>query len=86
MDSYLKGRAKTQRFHAAIPAPKNGQKSPQEKQREQQAETVVRAEAEPDVVDAPDVDLVLRGGVVQRIVIHMPDGKRLELDCEYEGE
>jgi hypothetical protein len=86
MDSYLKGRPKTQRFHAAIPAQKSGAKTAQEKKQDQADESIVRAQAEPGVVNSPDVDLVVRGGAVRRIVIHMPGGNRLELDCEYEDE
>lgn len=85
MDSYLKGRAKAQRFHAAIPAGAEAAK-PALRQKEPEKEDIVRAVPEPDVVNAPDVDLVVREGVVRRIIIHMPDGTRLELDCTYGDE
>jgi hypothetical protein len=85
MDSYLKGRTKTQRFHAAIPAGAEAAKSAL-RQQEPEKEDIVRAEPEPGVENAPDVDLVVRDGVVRRIVIHMKDGTRLELDCTYGDE
>jgi hypothetical protein len=84
MDSYLKGRPKTQKFTANIPSPKNAAKAALNQGEEE--DKVVRATPEPDVRNAPDVDLVLHEGVVQKIVIHMPDGNILELACEYEAE
>jgi hypothetical protein len=83
MDSYLKGRSKAQRFHAAIPSPKNAAGLPAAKTVD---EKIVRAESEEGVENAPQVDLVLRGGVVRRIVVHLEDGRRLELECSYEGD
>jgi len=56
------------------------------KTHEPEPEDVVRAKAEQDAADAPEVDLVVRKGVVRKIIIHMPEGKQLELDCVYEGE
>jgi hypothetical protein len=83
MDSYLKGRPKTQKFTANFPAQKSGGSAlnPQVDEDE-----IIHAKPAPDVNEAPDVDLVLHDGVVKKIVIHMPDGKILELECEYEEE
>jgi hypothetical protein len=86
MDSYLKGRQKTQRFHVAIPAQKPAAKVDKNDKEREEDETVVKAVPAPDVTDAPQVDLVVRDGAVRRIVIHLEDGKKLELDCVYEGE
>lgn len=80
MDSYLKGRPKTQKFTANLPAPKTALNKGSEE------DELVRATPAPDAVDAPDVDLVLHDGIVQKIVIHMPDGNVLELECEYADE
>lgn len=84
MDSYLKGRPKTQKFTANIPAQKNAAKTALNQGMEENE--VVRATPAPNVTEAPDVDLVLHDGIVQKIVIHMPDGNVLELECEYETE
>ncbi|HNX05287.1 MAG TPA: hypothetical protein PKI32_07275 [Opitutales bacterium] len=84
MDSYLKGRPKAQRFHANLPSPKAAQGGIPDAGKDK--EEIVRAEPEADVVNAPDVDLVMKDGVVRRIVIHLEDGRRLELDCTYEGD
>lgn len=83
MDSYLKGRSKAQRLHVAIPAAKN---APGLAGAKQKKEEIVRAEPDAGVENAPEVDLVLRDGVVRKIVIHLEDGRRLELACHYEGE
>lgn len=82
MESYLKGRPKTQKFTANLSAPKNASAL----NANEDAEKVVRAQAAPDVVDAPDVDLVVRDGVVRKIIIHMPDGNIMELECDYGDE
>lgn len=82
MESYLKGRSKTQKFTALIPSPN----SPSALAQGSDEDATVRATPAPDVVNAPDVDLVMHGGVVRKIVIHMPDGNILELECEYEEE
>lgn len=84
MDSYLKGRPKAVRLHANIPPqklpqPPRGKNQPEEEQ-------VIEAETEPGVTNAPKVDLVMRDGAVRRIIIHLEDGRQLELDCLYEGE
>lgn len=84
MDSYLKGRQKAQRFHASIPAPKSAANALTDAAGDE--EEIVHAEPEPGVVNAPEVDLVMKDGVVRRIVIHLEDDRRLELDCTYEGE
>jgi hypothetical protein len=86
MESYLKGRQKTQRFHVKVPATKDSAAAALKGKAAGNEEETVRAEAAPEAGDAPDVDLVMRGGVVRRIVVHLPGGTRLELDCIYEGE
>ena len=83
MDSYLKGRPKTQKFTASIPSQKNGGSALNQQTDEDE---VIHAKPAPDVREAPDVDLVMHDGVVKKIVIHMPEGKILELECEYEEE
>ncbi len=83
MDSYLKGRTKAQRLHVAIPAAKNAAGLAGARQKK---EEIVRAEPDEGVENAPEVDLVLRDGVVRQIVIHLEDGRRLELACRYEGD
>jgi hypothetical protein len=85
MDSYLKGRPKTQRFHANIPAPKGGAHAALN-QKEPEPEDIVRAKPEPGVENAPLIDMIMREGVVRRIIIHMQDGQRLELECQYEDD
>jgi len=77
MESYLKGRKQQHRYSAGLPMPKadagdNGE------------EDIISAETMPAAAGAPPVDLVLRDGLVRRIIVHLPDGQRLELDCEYE--
>jgi len=84
MESYLKGRPKTQKFTATIPSAKSSANASQDKDGNEDA--VVRAKPAPDVTNAPDVDLVLHEGTVRKIVIHMPDGNILELECEYSDE
>lgn len=80
MESYLKGRKQTHRYNAHLPAPharandNNGEAGEEE---------VIAAEALPDAVNAPAVDLVMRDGVVCTIIIHLPDDQRLELECDY---
>ena len=88
MDSYFKGRTKTQRFHVAVPTKKTSTKenAGANTNAPDEDETIVQAVAEPSVRDAPQVDLVLRDGAVRRIVIHLEDGRKLELDCVYEDE
>ena len=78
MESYLKGRKQAHRFKAHLPTPK-AQASPAGAVEE----TVIAAEAVPEALAAPDVDLVLRDGIVRRIIVHLPDGQRLELECDY---
>ena len=80
MDSYLKGRPKAQKFTANLSSQKDALPAGED------AEKTVRAKPAPGVTDAPDVDLVVRHGVVRKIVIHMPDGNILELECEYGDE
>jgi hypothetical protein len=82
MESYLKGRSKTQKFTALIPS----QNNPSALAQGREEEATVRATPAPDVTNAPDVDLVMQNGIVKKIVIHMPDGNVLELECEYEEE
>lgn len=79
MESYLKGRKTTQVYRAKLPPPKKNAEQAQE-------EEVIAAEPMPDAGPAPAVDLVMREGVVQRIIVHLPGGQRLELECEYDGE
>jgi hypothetical protein len=86
MDSYLKNRPKTQRFHVAIPAPKNKSKADKKNAADDECETVVKAVPAPAVKNAPQVDLVMRDGAVRKIVIHLEGGNKLELECEYEAE
>jgi hypothetical protein len=88
MESYFKGRAKTQRFHVAIPTQKNAPKKASDKNEDSASkdETVVTASVSPAVKNAPQVDLVMKNGEVSRIVIHLDDGRKLELDCVYEEE
>ncbi|MFA5256885.1 MAG: hypothetical protein WC360_01935 [Opitutales bacterium] len=85
MESYLKGRPKAQNFQVKLPPNKDSGLDAL-KSSEPEPEQCVHAEAGPDAVNAPDVDLVMRKGVVRKIIIRMPDGNRLELDCIYEGE
>jgi len=85
MESYLKGRSKAQNFQVKIPPNKESGLDAL-KASDTEPEQCIRAEPEPDVLNAPDVDLIVRKGVVRKIIIRMPDGKRLELDCVYEGE
>lgn len=86
MDSYLKGRQKTQRFHVKVPTSKDSAAAALKGKASGNEEETVRAEADTEVGEAPDVDLVMRGGVVRKIVVHLPGDTRLELDCVYEGE
>jgi hypothetical protein len=81
MEDFLKGRKETQRFRVNLPKPKPG--SPPKTAREGGAQEVVRAEKMEDASSAPDVDLVMREGVVRTIIVHLPDGRRLELECDY---
>ncbi len=88
MDSYLKGREKAQRFHVKVAAkPDTGLDALKAASAAEQ-DIIVRAEAAPGttIQDMPDVDLIMREGVVRRIVIHLEDGRRLELDCVYPGD
>ncbi|MBN1403971.1 MAG: hypothetical protein JW942_05835 [Opitutales bacterium] len=88
MESYLKGRQKAQRFQVKVPPQKDSGLDALAPANEE-PEQIVRAEPAQDAElppDAPDVDLVMRKGVVRRIIIHMPDGNRLELDCVYPGD
>jgi hypothetical protein len=86
MDSYLKGRPKSQRFHAAIPSPKNPAKADKKDDSPAEDETIVKAVPVPAVKNAPQVDLVVRDGAVRKIVVHLEGGNKLELDCVYEEE
>ena len=85
MDSYLKGRQKAQLFHANIPITKDAANLALKK-KELEVENIVRAEPKKEAADAPQVDMVLRNGVVRKIIIHMPDGNRLELECSYKDD
>lgn len=85
MKHFLEGRRETARFKVPLPAsrvlPKDNMRQKQEE------ETVVRADRMPDLApEAPEVDLVVRNGQVRQIIVHLPDGQRLELDCEYDSE
>lgn len=84
MKHFLEGRKETSRFKVSLPA----RALPKEPSKQSLNEdTVVRADRMPDLApDAPEVDLVVRNGQVRQIIVHLPDGQRLELDCEYEGE
>jgi hypothetical protein len=87
MESYLKGRQKAQKFHVAIPASKDSAAAALKAAKHQIAEEeVVHAEPvdEAAAPDAPEVDLVMKEGVVQRIIVHLPNGQRLELECVYD--
>ena len=86
MDSYSKGRPRTQRFHVAMPSQKTPSKTDKKEDFPEEGETVVKAVPDAPVKNAPQVDLVMREGAVRKIVIHMEGGMKLELDCVYEDE
>lgn len=88
MDSFLHNRQQFGRSGPAQPARKAAAKktaSPSglpAHEADEPAE-VVPAPVDLEAPDAPKVRLEMRAGTVHKILIDMPDGKRLELLCEY---
>ncbi len=53
---------------------------------EDTSELIELAASEVAADNAPRVEMVMENDVVQRIIITMQSGQRIELDCEYEEQ
>lgn len=88
MESYLTGRGEASENLASEDASFRAYLDDAPKQVNQQADTGEAKEPEEvevlyDQADAPKVEVVSSEGKPRRIVIHLPDGKLLEISCEY---